>query len=71
MKRGKKVIEANKKVDRMALYDVTEAFDLVKDCAHAKFDESVEVHRLEHIAACHDRKEDIDKDQNDEHRIFL
>ena len=44
MKRGKKVIEANKKVDRMALYDVEEAFALVKDCAHAKFDESVEVH---------------------------
>ena len=44
MKRGKKVVEANSKVDRMNLYDVTEAFDLVKECAHAKFDETVEVH---------------------------
>ncbi|MBR3241695.1 MAG: 50S ribosomal protein L1 [Parasporobacterium sp.] len=44
MKRGKKVVEANKKVDRMNLYDVTEAFELVKGCAHAKFDETVEVH---------------------------
>lgn len=44
MKRGKKTIEANKKVDRMNLYDVNEAFELVKECAHAKFDETVEVH---------------------------
>lgn len=44
MKRGKKTVEANKKVDRMNLYDVSEAFALVKDCAHAKFDETVEVH---------------------------
>lgn len=44
MKRGKKTVEANKKVDRMNLYDVTEAFELVKECAHAKFDETVEVH---------------------------
>ncbi len=44
MKRGKKVVEANSKVDRMALYDVNEAFELVKGCAHAKFDETVEVH---------------------------
>ena len=44
MKRGKKVVEANKKVDRMTQYDVTEAFELVKECAHANFDETVEVH---------------------------
>ncbi|MBR3308402.1 MAG: 50S ribosomal protein L1 [Lachnospiraceae bacterium] len=44
MKRGKKTLEANSKVDRMNLYDVTEALQLVKDCAHAKFDETVEVH---------------------------
>ncbi len=44
MKRGKKTVEANAKVDRMNLYDVTEALELVKECAHAKFDETVEVH---------------------------
>ena len=44
MKRGKRTLEANSKVDRMNLYDVTEALQLVKDCAHAKFDETVEVH---------------------------
>lgn len=44
MKKGKKTVEANKKVDRMNLYDVNEAMALVKDCAHAKFDETVEVH---------------------------
>lgn len=44
MKKGKKTVEANKKVDRMNLYDVNEALALVKDCAHAKFDETVEVH---------------------------
>ena len=44
MKRGKKTLEANSKVDRMNLYDVTVALQLVKDCAHAKFDETVEVH---------------------------
>ena len=44
MKKGKKHVEALNKVDRMNLYDVTEALQLVKDCAHAKFDETVEVH---------------------------
>ena len=44
MNKGKKHTEALSKVDRMNLYDVTEALQLVKDCAHAKFDETVEVH---------------------------
>ena len=44
MKRGKKTVEVNSKVDRMNLYDVTEALELVKECAFAKFDETVEVH---------------------------
>ncbi|HLS91146.1 MAG TPA: 50S ribosomal protein L1 [Limnochordia bacterium] len=42
-KRGKKYLEAAKKVDRNRLYDVYEAFALVKEVAPAKFDESVDV----------------------------
>ena len=44
MKRGKKYVEAAKKVDRNQLYDVADAFALVKENAQAKFDETVEVH---------------------------
>lgn len=44
MKRGKKYKEAVKAFDKMATYDVAEAFDLVKKTATANFDETVEVH---------------------------
>ncbi len=44
MKHGKKYTEAAKKVDRAALYDVNEAFALVKDASTAGFDETVEAH---------------------------
>lgn len=44
MKRGKKYIEAAKQVDRMNLYDKAEAIELVKKCATAKFDETIEAH---------------------------
>lgn len=42
-KRGKKYIEAAKQVDRTVLYDPTEALELVKKLASARFDETVEV----------------------------
>jgi large subunit ribosomal protein L1 len=41
--RGKKYSEARKKVDRTKLYDLETAVKLVKDTAHAKFDESVDM----------------------------
>ncbi len=44
MKRGKKYLEAAKAIDRAAQYDMEEAIALVKKCAVAKFDETVEVH---------------------------
>jgi len=44
MKRGKKYVEAAKKVDRTQLYDVNDAIATVKNAASAKFDETVEVH---------------------------
>lgn len=44
MKRGKKYLEAAKKIDRMQQYDVEEAVKLVKETATAKFDETVEAH---------------------------
>lgn len=44
MKRGKAYKEAAAKVDRSKLYDTVEALKLVKELAHAKFDETVEVH---------------------------
>ena len=44
MKRGKKYVEAAKKIDRSQLYDVADALNLVKENATAKFDETVEVH---------------------------
>ena len=38
MKKGKKLVEALKKVDRTKVYTVEEAVKLVKDTAIAKFD---------------------------------
>jgi len=43
-KRGKKYLESAKLVDRTALYEPKEAFDIVQKAARAKFDETVEVH---------------------------
>ena len=44
MKRGKKYKEIAKLVERLKLYDVGEAFDLVQKTSYAKFDETVEAH---------------------------
>lgn len=44
MKRGKKYVEAAKKVDRTVQYDTADAISLVKSNATAKFDETIEVH---------------------------
>ncbi len=44
MKRGKKYVESAKLVDRMVQYELTEAIDLVKKTAVAKFDETIEAH---------------------------
>ena len=44
MKRGKKYVEAAKHVDRTVLYDKADAIALVKKCATAKFDETIEAH---------------------------
>ena len=44
MKRGKKYVEAAKNIDRSTLYDPAEACTLVKKCATAKFDETIEAH---------------------------
>jgi large subunit ribosomal protein L1 len=41
--RGKKYKEAAKAIEAQRLYSPAEAVDLVKDMAHAKFDESVEL----------------------------
>ena len=43
MKRGKKYQEAVKKFDRNKQYSLTEAAQIVKDCAFASFNETVEV----------------------------
>lgn len=43
MKRGKKYQEAVKKVDRSKAYSFAEAASIVKDCAYAKFNETVEL----------------------------
>ena len=43
-KRGKKYIEALKKVDRTRDYSPQEAIQLVKEVAYANFDETVELH---------------------------
>ncbi len=42
-KRGKRYQEVAKLVDREKLYSPAEAIELVKQCATAKFDETVEV----------------------------
>lgn len=42
-KHGKKFVEASKLVDAEAMYDPSEAIDLVKKAAPAKFDETVDV----------------------------
>ena len=44
MKKGKRYLEAAKLVDRMTTYDTAEAVSLVKKCASAKFDETIEAH---------------------------
>lgn len=43
-KRGKKYLEALKKVDRTKLYSPQEAIKLVKETSYANFDASVDVH---------------------------
>ena len=43
-KHGKAYIDARKELDREHEYSPAEAVALVKQLAHAKFDESVEVH---------------------------
>jgi len=42
-KRGKKYLKAREKVDREKKYDLDEAITIVKNCANAKFDESVDM----------------------------
>ncbi|MCI9163668.1 MAG: 50S ribosomal protein L1 [Lachnospiraceae bacterium] len=44
MKRGKRYLETVKNVDRSVLYDTAEAIAMVKKCAVAKFDETIEAH---------------------------
>ena len=44
MKHGKKYVEAAKLIDRSKQYEPTEAIELVKKAATAKFDETIEVH---------------------------
>ena len=44
MKRGKKYLEAVKAFDKAQQYDLTEAIEIVKKNATAKFDETVEIH---------------------------
>jgi large subunit ribosomal protein L1 len=41
---AKKMIEAEKRIDRTRLYDPEEAIGLVKEIAFAKFDETIELH---------------------------
>lgn len=43
MKRGKKIIEAKKKVDRNRLYSLEEAISLMKECKYSSFDETVDM----------------------------
>ena len=44
MKRGKKYLEAVKAFDKAQQYDLTEAIEIVKKNATAKFDETIELH---------------------------
>ena len=53
MKRGKKYVEAAKQVDRTVLYDKADAIALVKKCATAKFDETIEAHIRTGCDGCH------------------
>ncbi|MEA3423438.1 MAG: 50S ribosomal protein L1 [Bacillota bacterium] len=43
-KKGKKIIEAAKKVDRTMAYELEDAIKLLKEVSAAKFDETVEMH---------------------------
>src|SRR6185295_16889935 len=43
MPHGKKYVDAGRRYDKMALHQPTEAFELVKQLANHKFDETVEV----------------------------
>ena len=43
MKKGKKYLEAAKKVSKDQVYELAAAADLVKECAFAKFTETVEI----------------------------
>lgn len=44
MKKGKNYKQALEKIDRNNLYDPTEALQILKEVASAKFDETVEIH---------------------------
>lgn len=44
MKRGKRYLESAKLVDKTMLYDPSQAIELVRQTAKAKFDETVEAH---------------------------
>ena len=44
MKKGKKYLESAKLIEKSKQYDTVDAFDAVCKAAHAKFDETVEVH---------------------------
>lgn len=43
-KKGKRYTELSSKVEKLKLYDLEEAVDLVKETAKAKFDETIELH---------------------------
>ena len=42
-KTGKKLVEAKKKIDRTRRYELEEAVRILKETAHVKFDESIEI----------------------------
>ena len=46
MKHGKKYVEGAKLVDKSNLYDPAEALDLAIKTATAKFDETIEAHKI-------------------------
>jgi large subunit ribosomal protein L1 len=43
MHRGKKILEARKKVDKNRLYNIEEAVSLMKECKYSQFDETVDM----------------------------
>ena len=43
MKRGKKIVAAQTRIDRNKLYNVDEAVTLMKECKYSKFDETVDI----------------------------